>query len=151
IGKLFGGSPKASATIGALGGDLGVIGVTGKRKLQGAAGDAGGSVVDLIDDLAEQLGAEVDASAGSVAIGIRKGKYRVDPSGRGQTKTKKGAIDFGEDSQAAIEAAVLDLINDGVIKGLSAAEQRLLKQGKSLQKALEDVLTFQSIFDRLQQ
>lgn len=150
IGGALKGTPKASALIGGTGSTLGIEGFTGGSKLQGAAGDLGGSVLDTINRIAEQLGADVNAALGSVSIGLRKDNIRVDPSGGGATKTGKGAVDFGQDSEAAIRFAVLDLIQDGVIAGLSAAEERLLKQGKDLEKALTDVLTFRSVIERIE-
>ena len=50
-----------------------------------------------------------------------------------------------------MRAAMLDLINDGVIAGLSDAEQRLLKAGKDIEKALQDVLDFRGVFDALRE
>jgi hypothetical protein len=119
--------------------------------LRDQASGLGGNVIDVIADIARQLGGSVDGARGAVSIGSRSGNFRVDPTGQGRTKTSKGALDFGEDSEAAIAFAVQDLINDGVITGLRASEQRLLQAGRDVQAALEDVLTFRSVFDRLQQ
>jgi hypothetical protein len=152
IGGLVKGTPRGSATIGGVGGSLGVSGTRGNsNNLREAAGDLAGSVIDAVADIAKQLGASVDAARGGVSIGLRNDDIRVDTTGRGITKTGNGAIDFGDDAEAAIAFAVQDLINDGVITGLRASEQRLLQAGRDVQAALEDVLTFRSVFDRLQQ
>lgn len=150
VGGLFRRTPRASATIGGVGNGLGVTGVTGnKAELRTQVGGLGGNVLDAINSIAQQLGASLDSSRGSVSIGVRDGKFRVDPTGRGQTETKKGAIDFGEDAQAAVAAAVQDLIRDGVIAGLKASENRLLQAARDVQTGLQDVLTFRGVLDRL--
>jgi hypothetical protein len=150
LGGLLKKTPRASATIGGSGGALGITGVTGtSRALRDAANGLGGSVLESINRIAEQLGASVNAGAGSVSIGQRKGNVRVDTSGRGVTKIGNGAVDFGEDAEAAVAFAVRDLIEDGVISGLKASEQRLLRAGSDIEASLRDVLDFRSVFDRL--
>lgn len=152
LGGLLKSTPRASATIGSVGGSLGLTSVTGtKANLRDAAGNLGESVLEAVNRIAEQLGASVNASAGKVSIGQRKDSLRVDTTGRGITKIGNGAVDFGDDVEAAIAFAVRDLIQDGVITGLKASEQRLLKAGKDIEAALQDVLTFRSVSDRLQQ
>jgi hypothetical protein len=153
-GNLLGGllkkTPRASATIGGVGGGLGLSSVTGtSASLRDAANNLGGSVLEAVNRIAEQLGASLNAGAGSVSIGQRKGNLRVDPAGRGVTKLASGAVDFGDDAEAAIAFAVRDLIQDGVITGLKASEQRLLRAGNDIEAALRDVLTFRDVFDRL--
>lgn len=150
IGGLLKKTPRASATIGGAGGALGISSVTGtSRALRDAADGLGGSVLESINRIAEQLGASVNAGAGSVSIGQRKGNLRVDTLGRGVTKIGNGAVDFGDDAEAAIAFAVRDLIQDGVISGLKASEQRLLRAGSDIEASLRDVLDFRSVFDRL--
>jgi hypothetical protein len=152
IGSLIKGTPRGSATIGGVGDSLGVTGISGNRgSLKEAAGTLAGSVIEAIDNIAEQLGATVNSSAGRVSIGQRKDSLRVDPSGRGATKIGNGAIDFGDDAEAAIAFAVRDLINDGVITGLRQSEQNLLRAGDDVEAALRDVLEFRSVFDRLEE
>ncbi len=150
IGGLFKKTPRASATIGGAGGSLGITSLTGTSgSLRDAAGNLGNSVLETINRIAEQLGATVNAGAGSVSIGQRKGNLRVDTQGRGVTKIGNGAIDFGEDAEAAIAFAVRDLIQDGVITGLRQSEQNLLRAAKDIEEGMRDVLTFRSVFDRL--
>lgn len=158
LGGLVGGAligafkkPKTgSATIGGSGSSLGVASFSGNNaKFKQAAGDSADSAISTIERIAAELGGSVDASRGSVSIGIRDGKFRVDNSGRGITKTKKGAIDFGEDAEAAVRAATLDLIRDGVLTGLRASTNRILQQGKDLDAAVQKALDFESVFTRL--
>lgn len=152
LGGLIKGTPRGSATIGGAGGGLGVLGISGNRgSLKDAAGNLAGSVLETIDRIAQQLGAQVNASAGRVSIGQRKDNLRVDPRGGGATKLANGAVDFGDDAEAAIAFAVRDLIQDGVITGLKASEQRLLRAGNDIEASLRDVLDFRSVFDRLRE
>ncbi len=152
IGGLVKATKRGSATIGNLGGELAIVGTRGnsRSRIEQSTGLAG-SALDAIQNIAQQLGANVDAARGSVSIGVRNNNIRVDTSGRGITKTSRGAIDFGEDAEAAVRAAVLDLIQDGVITGLRQSEERLLRAGDDIEAALRDVLTFRSVFDRLQE
>lgn len=150
VGSLFKKTPRASATIGGVGDGLGITSLTGTNaSLRNTAGDLGDSVLESINRIAQQLGADFNPSAGTVSIGQRKGNLRVDPTGRGITKVGNGAIDFGDDAEAAIAFAVRDLIQDGVITGLKQSEQNLLKAGKDVEAALADVLRFRSVFDQL--
>lgn len=150
LGGLIGGSDRGSAIIS--GGRVsGYYGDTEEFKQQ--SGQLAGSVLDAIDRIADSLGVSVNEAVGKVSIGIRDGNFVVDPQGRGYTKTSKfpDLQSFGQDGEAAVRAAILDLINDGVIAGLSAAEERLLKAGSDLDKALSDVLSFRGVFDRLRE
>lgn len=150
--SLFRGAPRGSATIGNVGGSLGITGVTGNNKdRKAAATGAGSSLIDAIFNIANQLGGGVDASRGSVSIGMRKDAFVVDPRGRGETKTKKGAISFGSDQEAAIRFAISDLIKDGVITGISQTAQNLLRGGGDISKQVEKALLIGQIPKLLQQ
>ena len=151
-GKLLSGTKTGVANIGGSGSNLTISSYTGNSKsLQANAGKGGDSVIATIERIAEQLGASVNAGAGSVSIGLRDDKYRVDPTGKGNTKKKKGAVDFGEDAEAAVRYATLDLIKDGVIAGLRASQQRLLQAAKDIDSGLQKALDFGSVFTRLKQ
>ena len=151
IGGLFTSTKKASATIGGNSvGDLVISSLTGNSGSRKKASTEGANTtISSIERIAEQLGGTVNAGAGSVSIGVRKGNYRVDTSGQGRTKMKAGVLDFGSDAEAAVKAATLDLIQDGVISGLRAGTQKLLQSGTDLEAALDKALKFESIFTRL--
>jgi len=152
LGSILGGTKRGSATIGGFGGSLGITGVRGNSSSrEDAATGLADQVLDAVESFADQLGAEVNAAAGRVSIGVRKDDLRVDTTGAGITKTKNGAIDFGDDTEAAIRFATRDLIQDGVIQGLADAENRLIQAGDSLEDSINDVLQFRSVFDRLQE
>lgn len=110
-----------------------------------------GTVIDQVNAIAAQLGATVNPGVGRVSIGIHGDKYRVDPQGRGYTNTQKfrDVLDFGDNAEAAVAAAVADLIKDGVISGISQASQNILRAGGDMQKALEKALAIESIPKRL--
>jgi hypothetical protein len=144
VGALKG-AVKGNATIGGTGSALSVVDSFGKNKFkQAAIGDAG-SVIDVLAQLADGLGIDLNAGAGSVSIGTRNGKYRVDPTGMGIVSGKRGAIDFGKDQQAAIEYAIRDLIQDGVLGGISQAAKNLLGAGGDLEKAIEQAMMIESV------
>lgn len=144
IGGLLKGSDRGSAIIS--GGSVsGFYGDSDEFKEQ--AGTLADSVLGGLSQIADALGADLNTAAGRVSIGIRDGKYRVDPQGRGYTKTSKfpDILDFGDDAEAAVRAAMLDLINDGVIQGISDASLRILKAGKDLEEAIEKAALIESV------
>ncbi|MCB5426317.1 hypothetical protein H0274_13700 [Altererythrobacter sp. CC-YST694] len=146
--KILGGIKKGTVTINGM--DITSTYGGNDDRIQAATTGAN-SVLDSIERIADALNANVNAAAGAVSIGIRKDSWRVDPTGRNLTKIEDGAIDFGQDQAAAIRYAIMDLIKDGVIDGLTASEERLLMLGDDLEKSLQKVLDFQSVFDRLKQ
>jgi len=153
VGGLIGGmlksTPRASATISIIAGEAMDTSITGnKAKLKVAAGKMADGVISGLTNLANQLGGDLIGNA-RVSIGMRDGKYRVDPTGRGVTKTSKGAIDFGDDQAAAIAYALQIAIQQGVLGGLSASIQRLIQGDGDLQGQLEKALSFKSVFDEL--
>lgn len=148
LGSLLSKPKTGSATIGVgANGELIVTGLSGNSgKLRKAANENAGGALTSIERIAESLGATINASKGSVSIGFRNDNARVDPSGTGQTKIKRGAIDFGSDVEAAVKFATLDLIKDGVLEGLKAGTQRLLQNAKDLEAGLDKALRFEGVF-----
>ena len=146
---LSGGAKTGSATIGMVDGAIGVSGTRGSSSsFRTAAGTAAGSIIDTLNEIAAQFGGSLTGTP-SVSIGIRNGNLRVDPTGKGKTKTSKGAIDFGEDEGAAIAFAALDALRDGVVGGMSAAVQKALTSSNDLQKAVREALKVQELEDLL--
>lgn len=150
IGGLVKSTPRASATISVIAGEAMDSVVTGnKKKLREVAAGLGDGVMGSIMQIADAFGAELGQA--SVSIGMRGKNFRVDTTGQGITKTKKGAVDFGKDEAAAIAFAIQDAISDGVFLGLSEGVERLLKGGGDLETQLQKALSFQSVFDELRQ
>lgn len=151
LGGLVGGLLKktktgsATLSIGADG--VGVGSTSGNSKSRkAAASGAGDSVSDALNRIAEQLGGSAGGPI-SVSIGIKDKNYRVDPTGQGRTKGA-GVLDFGQDQAAALKFAIADAIKDGVLTGISAGAQRLLKGGSDLDKQLSKALDFQGALGR---
>lgn len=117
-----------------------------RKKAASAMAD---SIGGTLQQIAEQLGASV-GSFGSISIGMRDDTYRVDPTGKGNTKTKKGAVKF-DTEQEAIAYAIELAISRGAIQGISAASQKILQSGQDLQKALEKAVLIESVPKRLMQ
>lgn len=145
LGGAIGGTPKGTVTLGGVGGGLGITGSAGKSRLVGQATGLGGNVTDTLAQLAAALGADINGGAASLSLGLRGDNIRIDPSGRGATKKGKGAIDFGQDSEAAIAFAIRDLISDGVLTGISAASKRLLTSGGDIEKQIEKAVLIESV------
>lgn len=114
---------------------------------QQAAG-LGGSVQSGLSQISQQLGATLGSFA--VSIGLKDGKYRVDPTGHGNVKVKKGAIDFGDDQAGAVGYAIANAIADGALGNLSAAVQRALtKYGSDIDRGLQEAVKVQGVEDLL--
>lgn len=149
LGGLIGGALKKAKTGTATitnADDAGVTAGNSKSRKEAALGLAGG-VQDGLRRIADTLGADLGDFA--VSIGVRDDKFRVDPTGKGATKTKKGAIDFGKDEAAAVAYAIRDAIGDGAIEGLSAAVQKALKSSDDIDKAVREALKVQEVEDLL--
>lgn len=145
--SLFGGAlkstKKGSATLGFSNGELGVGATSGNSGSRiGAAKSGITAVGDLLNQIAEGVGGTI-TGAGSVSLGMRKKNYVVDTSGRGRTKGS-GVLSF-KNEQDAIEAALRDALQDGVISGISAASQKIIASGQDLQKAIQKAVMIESI------
>ncbi|MGQ2942931.1 MAG: peptidoglycan DD-metalloendopeptidase family protein [Blastomonas fulva] len=143
---------RGSATIGGLNGNLVVSSSRGNSRARVERSvETADEAITTLERIADALGARLDTSKGSVSIGVRGDNFRVDTSGRGITKTKKGAVDFGDDSAAAIRFATMDLIKDGVIQGLRASTQRVLQSSKDLDTAIQRAVDFEGVFQQLKE
>jgi tape measure domain-containing protein len=150
IGGLFKKISKSSSTITLnSAGELAVGTTTGSSKsTKATATGEANSVIDGINSIAEALGGTV-TSAGGVSIGTRKKKFVVDTTGQGRTK---GSGTQSYDTQEeAIQAAVADLVKDGVIGGISDASKKILESGQDLSKAIQKATVIESIPKQLEQ
>jgi murein DD-endopeptidase MepM/ murein hydrolase activator NlpD len=149
VGSIFKSAKRGSATLtaGPDGVEVGSTRGNSRSRIE-AAENAGDSISEALNRIAEQLGGAADGPL-SVSIGVRDGNYRVDPTGQGITKTANGAIDFGKDQEAAIRFAILDAIKDGVLTGISQGAQKLLQSGKDLERQVQKALDFEGVFKRL--
>ena len=153
VGGLFKTAKFGGATIGGTGSNLSVTGTVGNSGAAKRGGsEAADSVIGNLNRIAEQLNASVDASRGFVTVGTYKDKVRVNTTGTklgGSKSPVAGLKDFGDDAEAAIRYAVLDLVKDGVLVGLRRGTQQLLQGAKDLEAGLSDALQFESVFTRL--
>lgn len=146
IGGLFKKTAKGGVSI--TGADTSSYSGSGKlsESLKGNAS----SVQDSISSIAEQLG--VTTGAFGVAIGKYGDYYHVsgDPGADVSAKHPKSQLIYeGKDEAAAIQAAILNALQDGAIKGISEASQRILASGQDLQGALKKALLIESVPKRL--
>lgn len=138
IGGFFKKTPKGSSTITSVTEDAAY---SGSGKLRDAVSGLASSVQGSLSSIAEALGADVGAFR--VSIGQRKKSFVVDPTGAGRTKGS-GVLKF-DNEEDAVMAALRDALADGAIKGISAAAQRILQQGKDVQAQLEKAVLIESI------
>lgn len=114
------------------------------------AGSLGDSVQTGLERIVDQLGGKLGSYL--VSIGTYDGDYRVSTSGQTgelsfgkKNKSKATLVDFGEDQEGAIRFAILDALNDGAVKGISEAAQRVLKAGKDLDSAISKALLIEAV------
>lgn len=120
---------------------------SGSNRRSGAT-DLGNSFMDALDSILDQLDATIGDFA--VSIGTYKDKFLVSATGAdGKLKPGQSGVTVYADAAEAQAAAIMNAIADGALRGLTAAEQRLLQQDKDLEDALQDVLDFRSVFERL--
>ena len=145
IGQALKPTKRGSATITSVDGDASSRG-NDQERIEASLGLAG-SVQQRLRQIAEEFDAEIGSFA--VSIGQRGKNFRVDTSGSGKTKTKRGAIDFGQDEEAAVAFALRDAISDGAIKGLSAAIQKALNSNPDVDKAIKEALKVRDVEELL--
>ena len=153
LGGLFGGlfskTKTGAATLTLANGQFGSTLSGNNADRRGAAGALAGNVGSALEQIANALGGTLGGTP-SVSIGIRKDSFRVDTTGQGRTKGA-GVLDFGKDEAGAIKAAISDAIKDGVILGLRAGTEALLKGAGDLEKQLAKAVKFEGVFTELQQ
>jgi hypothetical protein len=98
-----------------------------------AVGEAN-SIIQGVQQVASALGATIQ-SFGGVTVGTRDGDYRVNTTGT-SLKTGKGAKNFDDDQAAAIQYAIAQSIQKGVITGISQASINIIKSGQDLTTAI---------------
>jgi hypothetical protein len=149
--SLLGGltTKRGSATLSYSDGEFGSTNVRGNSssRKQAAVG-AVGSVGEALQQIADALGADV-TGAGGVSVGVRKKTFVVDTTGGGRTKGS-GVLRF-DSEEAAIRAAISDVLSDGVITGISAASQKILRAGGKIEKAIEKAALIEAIPKLLKQ
>tara|TARA_R110002124_G_scaffold264235_1_gene430806 strand:+ start:11655 stop:15512 length:3858 start_codon:yes stop_codon:yes gene_type:complete len=151
IGGLIGGLFKKTPD-----GNLGITGIDSRTQVRSSKAyvgenlnNLGDSLTQSIQKIADALGAEVGTF--SVSLGQRNDYYRVgaDANFDAGQKHPTGALYDGTDPEEAMRIALLNALQDGAIAGIREGAQRLLRAGKDIDAAIQDVLSFNSVFDRL--
>lgn len=126
----------------------GVSGASGNSSSsEKAALASGNSIMTGLKDLATQLGG-VLGDFGSISVGVRNDEYRVNTGGT-SLKVKKGAVNFGDDAEAAVAFAMKEAIERGAITGIRNSTNNLLKAGDDLQAQLQKAINFEGVFSEL--
>lgn len=149
LGGLLKKTKKGSASINIVDGEAAVGDAYGNSSSYRTNATAlGGSVADQLNSIADMLGGDLTGT-GAVSIGQRKKKFVVDTSGTRKTKGA-GTLSF-DTEEAAVEAAVRDMLQDGILGGVSAASQKILRDSsQTLEKALTKASLIEAIPDALQ-
>jgi len=148
IGSLFKKTKFASATITDAYGKPDVTGKSEGGKYDTAATAMAKAVQGTLIQIANALGAQLGTFA--VSIGMYKGKFIVDESGTGKVKGP-GTPSFKTEEEA-IAYAILNAIQDGALKGLSAATERILKGATlgNLDQLLQAAQIYETLFKAAQ-
>lgn len=154
VGGLFKKTPSASVTFGTNSfSEIGITGTrakgSGKAQRLAAAESNAGSVISSLQRIADQLGGTLESNFNIGSLGSRKKKFTFDPSGSGRTKGS-GVLKF-EDAESAVRAAIESAIDRGIIAGLKAQTQRLLKTSSDLETAIDKATRFEDVFRGLRQ
>ena len=145
VGGLFKKTERGSAQISSV--DQAAVVIGNYSAVRSDLGGLATNVQTGIRKIADALGADV----GSFAVSINKYKdsYRVDPSGGtsvgGKYGTKDGVLKFDKDPEGAVRAAIANALQDGAIKGISDASQRILASGKDLESAINKAVLIEAI------
>ncbi|MFN7400557.1 MAG: phage tail length tape measure family protein [Sandaracinobacter sp.] len=144
VGGLFRRTRSGSVSIAGSGGQINqgaAIGNGGQEARN--ASILGNNFTNTLGSVVERLGGSFGDFA--VSIGQRGSKFRVDPTGAGRTRGR-GVLDFGKDSDAALQAALADAIRDGAVSGVSPRVQSVLRQyADNLDRAVADALKVQNL------
>lgn len=144
LGGIVGGMLKkvkyGAVTLSGSKGSLNVSDARGNSSsAKKAASGAGDNIKETLQKYADALGAGI-GDFGDISVGTRHGDYRVNDKGT-SLKVKKGAVDFDDDAQAAIEYAIQLAIEKGAFTGLSEGISNALKAGKA---TVDEAVSFQA-------
>lgn len=115
--------------------------------LKGVADKMANGLLTALGNIAEQLGGTLGGTV-KLSIGQRKNDFVVDPTGAGRTKGA-GVINFGQDQAAAVAYVTQLAIQQGIITGISAGAQTLIKAGGDLNTQVQKALKFDQVFKDL--
>ena len=148
VGGLLKKTKSASATISAAAGQLDVGSIVGNSaQFKQTANTLAGAVVGGLNNAANALGAEI-TNAINISIGQRKDKFVVDTLGMGRTKGS-GTTAFATEAEA-VAFAIDNAIRSGVLGGLRAGTERLLKGFGDVESRLAEAVDFENVFKAME-
>lgn len=116
-------------------------------QLKGIADNMANGLLKGLGNIAEQLGGALGGNV-KVSLGMRKKDYVVDPTGAGRTKGS-GVMNFGTDQAAAVAYITQLAIQQGIVTGISAGAQTLIRAGSDLNEQVQKALKFDQVFKDL--
>jgi hypothetical protein len=152
IGGLVGGLLKktktGSVTLNQIAGGAMERTLSGNSaQLKGIANNMANGLLKGLGNIAEQLGGALGGNV-KVSLGMRKKDYVVDPTGAGRTKGS-GVKNFGTDEAAAVAYITQLAIQQGIVTGISAGAQTLIRAGNDLNEQVQKALKFDQVFKDL--
>ena len=144
IGGLFKKVKYGAVTIGGAEAGAAFGNSAGAKKTAKQAGD---SVANSLASLAAQFNATLGTFQ-AITLGVRDKNFRVNLNGT-SLKKSKGAVDFGDDSAAALEFAIKQAIGRGALEGLREGTKRLLSAAGDLNANAVKAGKFENVFKDL--
>lgn len=148
IGGLLTKTKTGSVTLTQIAGGAMQRTMTGNSaQLKGIADNMANGLLKGLGSMAEQLGGTLGGNV-KVSLGMRKKDFVVDPTGMGRTKGS-GVMNFGTDEAAAVAYVTQLAIQQGIVTGISAGAQTLIRAGKDLNEQVQKALKFDQVFKDL--
>lgn len=148
IGGLLKKTKTGSVTLNQIAGGAMERTLTGNSaQLKDIANNMANGLLKGLGSMAEQLGGTLGGNV-KVSLGMRKKDFVVDPTGAGRTKGA-GVKNFGTDEAAAIAYVTQLAIQQGIVTGISAGAQTLIRAGNDLNEQVQKALKFDQVFKDL--
>jgi hypothetical protein len=148
VGGLLTKTKTGSVTLTQIAGGAMQRTLTGNSaQLKGIADNMANGLLKGLGNVAEQLGGTLGGNV-KVSLGMRKKDYVVDPTGAGRTKGS-GVKNFGTDEAAAVAYITQLAIQQGIVTGISAGAQTLIRAGNDLNEQVQKALKFDQVFKDL--
>lgn len=148
IGGLLKKTKTGSVTLNQIAGGAMQRTLTGNNaELKGIADNMANGLLKGLGSMAEQLGGTLGGNV-KVSLGQRNKDFVVDPTGGGRTKGA-GVKNFGTDQAAAVAYVTQLAIQQGIVTGISAGAQTLIRAGNDLNEQVQKALKFDQVFKDL--
>ena len=148
IGGLLKKTKTGSVTLNQIAGGAMERTLTGNSaQLKDIANNMANGLLKGLGNIAEQLGGTLGGNV-KVSLGQRKNDFVVDPTGAGRTKGA-GVMNFGTDQAAAVAYVTQLAIQQGIVTGISAGAQTLIRAGNDLNEQVAKALKFDQVFKDL--